>query len=249
MLSKALEADILIITRVQQLPFKAIMNDMTEMGTLSLGYLGNLEITRGLIVSLNNIFGTEIGDNYKILYTPAIIPFIVTVLICIPIFKVKKADVKDIFVVSAQQAKSPFFALVGALIMVKIMLLGDATSMVNTIGNGFSAATGEYWTYFASFLGAIGAFFSGSCTVSNLTFGGAQLATATNAGLPVVLILALQSIGGAMGNMVCINNIVAVGTVLNLHNQEGPIIKCTIIPMMVYGILAAIIAGVYLAIM
>lgn len=55
-------------------------------------------------------------------------------------------------------------------------------------------------------------------------------------------ILALQSVGGAMGNMVCINNIVAVSSVLNISNQEGTIIKKTIIPMMIYGIIAALCA-------
>ena len=45
-----------------------------------------------------------------------------------------------------------------------------------------------------------------------------------------------------MGNMVCINNIVAVSSVLNISNQEGTIIKKTIIPMMIYGIIAALCA-------
>ena len=58
----------------------------------------------------------------------------------------------------------------------------------------------------------------------------------------VALVLALQSVGGAMGNMVCINNIVAVSSVLNISNQEGTIIKKTIIPMMIYGIIAALCA-------
>lgn len=43
-----------------------------------------------------------------------------------------------------------------------------------------------------------------------------------------------------MGNMVCINNIVAVSSVLNISNQEGTIIKKTIIPMIIYGIIAAL---------
>ena len=42
--------------------------------------------------------------------------------------------------------------------------------------------------------------------------------------------------------MVCINNIVAVSSVLNIQNQEGTIIKTTIIPMVIYGIIAALCA-------
>ena len=45
-----------------------------------------------------------------------------------------------------------------------------------------------------------------------------------------------------MGNMVCINNIVAVNSVLGIENQEGAIIKKTVVPMFIYGVIAAIAA-------
>ena len=118
--------------------------------------------------------------------------------------------------------------------------------MVKIIGRTFAEVTGDDWTIFSSFLGAIGAFFSGSNTVSNLTFGCVQLSTAETTGISVALVLALQSVGGAMGNMVCINNIVAVSSVLNMSKQEGTIIKKTIIPMVIYGIIAAICAKFFI---
>lgn len=233
---------ILIITRIQQLPFKAMMNDATSWFSVQLGSLGVFDISQGLIFSLKNIFGTSINASYKLLYVPALIPFVVTVLIAIPVFAVSGAKTKDIFVGSFKQTKNPFFALVGALIMVNLMLVGGDGSMVKIIGKSFAEATGEYWTLFASYLGAVGAFFSGSNTVSNLTFGSVQLSTAELTGLSASLILALQSVGGAMGNMVCINNIVAVNSVLNIENKEGAIIKKTVVPMIVYGIIAALVA-------
>ncbi|MDH2923901.1 lactate permease [Nicoletella semolina] len=233
---------ILIITRIQQLPFKAMMNNATEWVSSSLGSFANFEISQGLIFSLKNILGTSVGTSYKLLYVPALIPFVVTVLIAIPVFAVSGAKTKDIFATSFSQTKKPFLALLGALIMVNLMLIGGDNSMVKIIGQSFAQATGEYWTIFASYLGAVGAFFSGSNTVSNLTFGSVQLSTAETTGLSVSLILALQSVGGAMGNMVCINNIVAVCSVLNITNKEGSIIKQTVIPMIIYGIIAAIAA-------
>jgi L-lactate transport len=95
---------------------------------------------------------------------------------------------------------------------------------------------------FASYLGAVGAFFSGSNTVSNLTFGAVQYSVANTTGLSVPLILALQSVGGAMGNMVCINNIIAVCSVLGIDKAEGKILKVTAVPMFIYGIIAAVVA-------
>lgn len=233
---------ILVITRIKQLPFKAWMNDATTWFAVQLGSLGQFELSKGLVLSLKNIFATTVGANYKILYVPALIPFVVTVLISIPLFSVSGSKTKEIFATSFKQVKNPFFALVGALIMVNLMLVGGENSMVQTIGTSFANATGKYWTYFASYLGAVGAFFSGSNTVSNLTFGGVQLTTAEVTGLSTSLILALQSVGGAMGNMVCLNNIIAVCSVLDIKNEEGAIIKKTFVPMFVYGIIAAVAA-------
>ncbi|WGE70529.1 L-lactate permease [Actinobacillus equuli subsp. haemolyticus] len=232
----------LIVTRIQQLPFKAMMNDTTTWIATQLGSLGQFEISQGLVFSLKNIFGTTVNASYKLLYVPALIPFVVTVLICIPLFALNCSKVKEVFTGSFKQTKNPFIALIGALIMVNLMLVGNDGSMVKIIGKSFAAATGEYWTIFASYLGAVGAFFSGSNTVSNLTFGSVQLSTAEITGLSTSLVLALQSVGGAMGNMVCINNIVAVNSVLNIQNQEGAIIKKTVVPMFIYGVIAAVVA-------
>ena len=233
---------ILIVTRIHQLPFKAMLTNATHWVGVQLGSLGYFDISKGLVLSLNNIFETGINSSYKLLYVPALIPFIITVLIAAPIFSLSFNKTKNIFSESLKQTKNPFLALVGALVMVKLMLVGGDGSMVKIIGKSFADATGQYWTLFAAYLGAVGSFFSGSNTVSNLTFGSVQLSTAELTGLSSVLILALQSVGGAMGNMVCINNIIAVSSVLNIKNEEGTIIKKTIVPMIVYGIIAGLSA-------
>ncbi len=91
----------------------------------------------------------------------------------------------------------------------------------------------------------VGAFFAGSCTVSNLTFGPIQDAIATKMGLDRTLILALPSVGGAMGNMVAIHNLVAVCSMLGLGNQEGAILKRTTGPMLLSGAIAAGMAWMF----
>ena len=233
---------ILAITRIQQLPFKAMLNDSSELFSLHLGYLGNFHLSKGLIFSLTDIFTTTQAASYKMLYVPALIPFVITVLISIPIFSLKWKNTQSLFTASFKQVQKPFLALVGALIMVNVMLMGGENSRVQIIGRGLASATGEYWKMFASYLGAIGAFFSGSNTVSNLTFGAVQYSVANATGISVPLILALQSVGGAMGNMVCINNIIAVCSVLGIDKAEGRIIKTTAVPMFIYGVIAALVA-------
>jgi lactate permease len=45
-----------------------------------------------------------------------------------------------------------------------------------------------------------------------------------------------------MGNMVSINNIVAVCSILGIINKEGEILKKTFLPTLLYGSIAAITA-------
>ncbi|MCG7656669.1 L-lactate permease [Wielerella bovis] len=237
---------ILVVTRIHQLGIKGLLNDNTPLFKLPLGIF-DFELSRALILNFKNIFGEGVNDVYRTLYVPALIPFVVTVLLSVWLFKTKPSDTKAMFGATLKQVKKPFLALLGALIMVKLMLVGGDGSMVKIIGKEFANMAGAYWMYFAPYLGAIGAFFSGSNTVSNLTFGGIQQQIALDTGLSVTLVLAMQSVGGAMGNMVCLNNIIAVCTVTDVKNQEGYIIKKTFLPMFVYGIIAAVVAGLLLS--
>lgn len=235
---------LLLITRIHQLGLNALLTDVTTWFSVSLGKLGDFSVSRALILSLNNIFGEGVSSSYRTLYVPALIPFIVTVLLVAIVFRLKRPQLGAIFGGAFTQIQKPFIALMFALIMVKLMLIGGDDSMVQVIGKGFAEATGAKWTVFASYLGAIGAFFSGSNTVSNLTFGGIQYSIAQASGLSIPLILALQSVGGAMGNMVCLNNVIAVCAVLEVKKQEGNIIKKTVWPMLLYGIIAALVATI-----
>lgn len=237
----------LVITRIKQLGLKGLLTNSEPWFSFSLPGLSDITVTQSLTIMFANIFGEAVSERYQTLYVPAWIPFVLTVLICIVLYKTKASDAWKFYVTTFNQTKKPLLALMGALIMVKLMMVGGDASMVKVIGKEFAAMAGDNWIYFSPYLGAIGAFFSGSNTVSNLTFGPIQQQIAMDTGLSVTLILALQSVGGAMGNMVCINNIIAVCTVLNVQNSEGAIIKKTVIPMVIYGVIAVVIALILFA--
>ncbi|MCK5197046.1 MAG: L-lactate permease, partial [Spirochaetales bacterium] len=142
--------------------------------------------------------------------------------------------------------KNPAIALMAALVFVKLLMSGGEQSGTRIIGQALTVLIGSNWKFFASYLGAFGSFFAGSNTISNLTFGGIQLSMANNLGLNTPTILAMQSVGGAYGNMICINNIVAVSSVLGLSNEEGYILKRTTIPMLIYGFITGFVALLFL---
>ena len=88
---------------------------------------------------------------------------------------------------------------------------------------------------------------SGSNTVSNTLFASIQFETATILGISQVLIVALQAMGGAIGNMICIHNIVAVCATTGTNGNEGRLIRTNIIPCLIYAFTVAAIVGIFLA--
>ena len=93
----------------------------------------------------------------------------------------------------------------------------------------------------AAFVSGLGAFITGSNTVSDLMFAEFQWNMAQTLGLPRQIIVAAQAVGGAMGNMVCVHNIVAACAVVGLSGREGEVLRRTFWPFMVYGIIAGLI--------
>lgn len=233
---------LLVITRIPQLGLNGLLRATEPSLDLALGSVGTFSLSPALVVGLSNIFGTSESWSMQLLYVPSLIPFILVSFLTFAWYRSGKGVISQVWGQAMTQMAGPTKALLGALVFVNLMMMGGDSSAVALIGGVLATAMGDAWKYVASLLGAVGSFFSGSATVSNLTFGGIQDSIAGQLGLERTTILALQSVGGAMGNMVCINNIVAVGSVLALNNKEGYILGRTVRALLVYGAVAAVVA-------
>lgn len=233
---------ILLISRMPFLGIKQWLNKTSPFGSYDLGSLGELQISLPLVVQLKNILGTSISWKHPLLYVPSLIPFVLISVICFILFRMSKNMVSKTFRDSWVQLQNPVLALLGALVFVKLFMVGGEGSSAEIVGRTLADMSGSTWQFVAVYLGALGSFFSGSCTVSNLTFASIQDSIAKTLDLDRTTILSLQSVGGAMGNMVCIHNIVAVCAILGLQNQEGFILKKTFWPMLIYGAIAGVVS-------
>lgn len=133
----------------------------------------------------------------------------------------------EIFGIVYNRVKNPAIALAGALTLVQLMITGDDASPAAIIGVTLSNALKGGWIAIAASIGALGSFFSGSTTVSNLTFGSVQQIAAEMIGVNINAMLALQVVGASAGNGVCLNNIISACTVTGLAIGEGKIIAKT----------------------
>lgn len=233
---------VLVVTRIPQLGIKALLTDRTPLFAIVLGPLGDLTVSRSAVLALDRILGADVSWTFEALYVPAFIPFFFISAIAILTYRMTGTTAKQLFRETYQRMAQPIVALLGALVMVTLLMAGGEKSMVMMIGTTFADATGDKWVYAASLLGALGSFFSGSATISNLTFGGIQNAIAAESQLSPTVVLALQSVGASFGNMISINNIVAVCSILGISRREGEILKMTIRPMLLYALVSAIVS-------
>ena len=201
-------------------------------------------------LSLSNVLGTSISSSFAIFYSPGAVLILASVFASIyqkkglKEFKNAIRDTKKVIIGAS-------LALIPTLIMVTIYTNSqfnglDLESMPTYFANNLGSIFGGMWSVMSPFLGMLGSFVSGSATVSNLTFGNVQYSIANTVNLDTNIIMAEQVIGAAIGNMICVHNVVAASSVVGLENQEGIIIKKTIIPALIYATLVAIISFIIL---
>ncbi|WP_395338049.1 L-lactate permease [Ningiella sp. W23] len=229
---------LLFVSRIEEFGLQQLLRLSQPALQFDIPLLGELSISVSLVFTLSNILGTQESWNHSLLYIPSILPFVVIGFMTLIWFNSASSGLalED----TKTKMKYPFISLLAAMAFVNLMMMGEEKSAVQTIGLALSSFSQEYWTFFAPFLGALGSFFSGSATISNLTFAGIQLSIAKQLSLDSQAILALQAVGATMGNMVCINNIVAVSSVLGLHNRDGEILKRSFLILLVYGVMAGL---------
>ena len=87
---------------------------------------------------------------------------------------------------------------------------------------------------FAGTIGALGAFIAGSNTVSNMMFANFQCGIAEELGISAVMVVSLQAVGAAVGNMIAIHNVVAASATVGLLGRDGTTLRKTILPTLYY---------------
>ncbi len=195
---------------------------------------------------IEQLFGTTIGIKTSPLYVPGTI-FIIISITTFYLHRMKKNSYKKAWKDSFQTTVSAGTALIFAVPMIKIFLntqTEQLTSMPLYLAENLAQLVGPLWPVFAPTIGALGAFIAGSNTFSNMMFSIFQFGAAQNIGLDVhdaSYVVALQAIGGAAGNMICVHNVVAASATVGLIGKEGQLIRKALIPMSYYVLAAGII--------
>lgn len=137
-------------------------------------------------------------------------------------------------------------ALIFTVPMVQVFLNSDGggagyEKMPIVLADSVADLAGNAWPVFAPFIGGFGAFVAGSNTVSNMMFSLFQFNVGERIGVDPTWIVALQAVGGAAGNVICVHNVVAASAVVGLVGREGDVIRKTMIPFFYYALTAGLL--------
>ncbi len=132
--------------------------------------------------------------------------------------------------------------------MISLALVMEHTGMIDTLARGLAQGFGEFFPIAAPWIGAIGAFITGSNTNSNVMFGALQLNTAVLLDYPIAIILAAQTAGAALASVVAPAKVVVGCSTAGMLGKEGEVLRrlaaYTAILLLFISLLA--IAGVLL---
>ena len=129
----------------------------------------------------------------------------------------------------------------GIAALVGMAMTMEHAGMTHLLANGIARVAGPAFPLVAPFIGALGAFMTGSNTNSNVVFGGLQQHAAVLVGASPLIILAAQTAGGAIGSLFAPAKIIVGCSTVELGGKEGPVLRAA----MRYGL--AIVAGLALA--
>ncbi|OAZ98965.1 L-lactate permease [Halomonas sp. G11] len=207
-------------------------------------------------MSWSNILGEEgISGSIEPLYLPG---GIIIAVVAVTFF-LHRMSTRNMSAALSESTKTIFgagFVLIFTVPMVRILINSgvngaDIASMPVMMAQAVASGVGDIYPFFAPAVGAMGAFIAGSNTVSNLMLAEFQFSVAETLGLSTAMMVALQAVGAAAGNMIAIHNVVAASATVGLLGREGATIRKTILPTIYYlvatgliGLIAFYVLGV-----
>ena len=203
-------------------------------------------LLKSLSFGFSNILG-EVGISASVqpLYLPGGILFFVCI-VTLFLHQMKFKQVVDAAKQSTTTLVGAGFVLIFTIPMVRILINSgvngaDLAAMPVAMASFVSQTFGDLYPLFAPSIGALGAFIAGSNTVSNMMLSQFQFEVANALSVSGALLVALQAIGAAAGNMIAIHNVVAASATVGLLGQEGRTLRKTILPTMYYVIAVGVI--------
>jgi lactate permease len=131
---------------------------------------------------------------------------------------------------------------VSILSMIAMALIMEYSGMTDILARSLAEGAGGLFPFLSPWIGAVGAFMTGSNTNSNVVFGVLQMQTAELLHAPVALILAAQTASAGLASVAAPAKIVVGASTTSMAGQEGEVLRrlagYTILFVTLIGVLA-----------
>ena len=114
------------------------------------------------------------------------------------------------------------------LLMVAMATMMQGSGMTEALAQGLADAVGKAFPLIAPWIGAIGAFMTGSNTNSNVVFAGLQMRTAELLAYSLPAILAGQTAGAAVASVAAPTKVVVGASTAGMAGKEGDVLRALI---------------------
>jgi lactate permease len=101
----------------------------------------------------------------------------------------------------------------------------ENAGMTEQLARGLAEGMGQAFPLVASWIGALGAFMTGSNTNSNVVFGALQLRTADLLGYAPAVILAAQTAGAGLASVLAPTKVVVGASTAGMAGREGEVMR------------------------
>jgi len=133
-----------------------------------------------------------------------------------------KGSLKSILMGTVKRVKTPSVSIT---LMVCMAVVMEITGMTEALAQGLAQFTGIFFPLIAAWIGALGAFMTGSNTNSNVVFSLLQLRTANLLGYTAAIILAGQTAGAALASVAAPAKVVVGTGTADLAGKEGEVMR------------------------
>jgi len=207
------------------------------------------EFLSGMSFDAPLILGQSIGHHFTPFYAAGTI-FILSSLVYIAFSSSVSGKRMSIIRESFSRIWRPLTVLATILMFVQIFVnsgnnAAGLPSMPEALIAPLTGLPGGLWLFIAPFVGAFGAFIAGGATVSNLLMTSLQTQAASMMGLNISVVLTLQGLGAAGGNMIAIHNVLAALAVVGIvRGSEKKIMKLNLPFVLLYLIFLGLVGVV-----
>lgn len=223
----------------------AVLLVITRQQTLPGTGLSPQALCKSVCIPFRNILGTDISQVVTPLFLPGTV-FIVASLCAAILHRMQARRCAVAWQLSWRTTVAASVALIFTVPMVQVFINsagGEAgyQQMPLALAKGVKDLVGDAWPLLATFIGGLGAAVAGSNTVSNMMFALFQYDVGLKLGVDPVWVVALQAVGGAAGNTICVHNVVAASAVVGLIGREGTVIRKTLPLFAFYALLTGVV--------